>query len=111
MRADLRADCASCVGLCCVALDFAASADFAFGKPAGVRCRHLQDDHRCGIHDRLRESGMRGCTVYDCLGAGQRIARLPIPVARMYALLPVVRQLHEMIAYLDEAARRAPSGA
>ena len=34
-KLDLKADCASCFGLCCVALPFAASADFAIDKDAG----------------------------------------------------------------------------
>ena len=41
--ADLRADCARCSALCCVALPYAASADFAYDKPAGRPCRHLDD--------------------------------------------------------------------
>ena len=46
-RAHLRADCSRCAGLCCVAPPFAASADFAFDKPAGQPCRHLRADFRC----------------------------------------------------------------
>ncbi|HEY6597232.1 MAG TPA: pentapeptide repeat-containing protein, partial [Asanoa sp.] len=37
-RAELRADCTRCVGLCCVAPAFSASADFAIDKPAGRPC-------------------------------------------------------------------------
>ena len=33
---DLSGDCARCFGLCCVALPFTASADFARDKPAGT---------------------------------------------------------------------------
>ncbi len=112
-RAVLRADCSRCAGLCCVAPPFAASADFAFDKPAATPCRHLQDDFRCGIHDRLRTAGMPGCTVFDCFGAGQRITQqtfggrswreAPELAAAQFAVLPVVRQLHEMLWYLAEA--------
>ena len=38
----LRADCGSCFGLCCVALPFAASADFAVDKAAGQPCANLR---------------------------------------------------------------------
>ena len=49
-RTDPQADCADCFGLCCVALPFARSADFAVNKPAGKPCSNLQSDVRCGIH-------------------------------------------------------------
>jgi hypothetical protein len=112
-RAALRADCSRCAGLCCVAPPFSASADFAFDKPAATPCRHLRGDFRCGIHDRLPELGMPGCTVFDCFGAGQRITQetfggrswreTPEVAAAQFAVLPVVRQLHEMLWYLAEA--------
>ncbi|WNV73792.1 pentapeptide repeat-containing protein [Geodermatophilus sp. DSM 44513] len=109
-RRRLRADCASCAGLCCVAPAFAASADFAVDKPAGVACRHLQRDSRCGIHGELRERGFPGCTVFDCFGAGQQ-KDPPPPTARTLAAGPcgrpaafgVQRLLHELLWYLAEA--------
>jgi uncharacterized protein YjbI with pentapeptide repeats len=114
---DLRADCANCFGLCCVALPFARSADFAFTKAAGEPCGNLQEDFRCGIHEGLRESGFKGCTVYDCFGAGQKVAQAtydgtswrdaPETAGEMYAVFPVVRQLHEMLWYLGEGLQRA----
>src|ERR1700712_5136503 len=75
MRADLRADCSRCVALCCVAPAFAASADFAIDKPAGRPCPNLDAAFGCSIHRRLRPSGFPGCVVFDCLGAGQRVAQ------------------------------------
>ncbi|HEU4546906.1 MAG TPA: pentapeptide repeat-containing protein, partial [Microlunatus sp.] len=72
--ADLRADCGRCSALCCVALPYAASADFAYDKPAGRPCRHL-DDVSCSIHAQLPERGFPGCTVFDCLGAGQQVTQ------------------------------------
>ena len=72
--ADLRADCARCSALCCVALPYAASADFAYDKPAGRPCRHL-DGHACSIHAELPQRGFPGCTVFDCLGAGQQVTQ------------------------------------
>jgi hypothetical protein len=113
-RAHLRADCSRCAGLCCVAPAFAASADFAIDKPAGTPCRHLRDDFRCGIHDRLRETGFPGCTVFDCFGAGQQVTQTtfggrswresPELAGAQFAVLPVMRQLHEVLWYLTEAA-------
>src|SRR4051794_4071425 len=64
--ADLRADCTNCFALCCTALRFDASADFAFDKPAGTPCRHLTTELRCGVHADLRARGFNGCAVYDC---------------------------------------------
>jgi hypothetical protein len=118
-RAHLRADCSRCAGLCCVAPAFAASADFAIDKPAGVACPNLGDDFRCGIHAQLRDRGFPGCTVFDCFGAGQRITQetfggrawreSPEIAAAQFAVLPVLRQLHETLWYLAEAEHRAPA--
>ncbi|MFL4952322.1 pentapeptide repeat-containing protein [Streptomyces sp. MMS24-I31] len=113
-RPGLRGDCARCFGLCCVALPFSASADFALDKPAGKPCPNLRDDHRCGIHARLREQGFSGCTVYDCFGAGQKVSQVTFGgqdwrtgsgerARRMFEVFPVVRQLHELLWYLTEA--------
>ncbi|AOR36874.1 oxetanocin A resistance protein [Streptomyces fodineus] len=111
---DLRGDCARCFGLCCVALPFAASADFALNKPAGKPCPNLGGDHRCGIHADLRKKGFTGCTVYDCFGAGQKVSQVTFGgqdwrtgpkehARRMFDVFPVVRQLHELLWYLTEA--------
>ena len=42
-RVSLVPDCGSCFGLCCVALPFAASADFPVDKPAGQPCGNLRE--------------------------------------------------------------------
>jgi hypothetical protein len=112
-RDRLRADCSRCAGLCCVAPAFAASADFAIDKPAGVPCPHLREDFRCGIHARLRDRGFPGCEVFDCFGAGQQLTQVtfggrswreaPELAAAQFAVLPVMRQLHEMLWHLTEA--------
>ncbi len=107
-RTDLRADCGSCFGLCCVALTFSKSADFAIDKPAGEACPNLSTDFRCTIHSALRAKGFPGCTVYDCFGAGQEISRRAgeswrdQPGQEMFAALPILRQLHELLWYLTE---------
>jgi uncharacterized protein YjbI with pentapeptide repeats len=113
-RVNLLADCAQCFGLCCVALPFAASADFAFDKAAGQPCPNLQTDFRCGIHNSLRQNGFPGCTVYDCFGAGQHVAqgtfggqdwrRAPDSAEQMFAVFPVMRGLHELLWYFAQAA-------
>ncbi|MDQ0994477.1 pentapeptide repeat-containing protein [Streptomyces sp. V3I7] len=111
---DLRGDCSRCFGLCCVALPFAASADFAFDKSAGKPCVNLRGDHRCGIHAELRPKGFTGCTVYDCFGAGQKVSQITFggrdwrtgskaDARRMFEVFPVVRQLHELLRYMAEA--------
>ena len=109
----LRADCANCFGLCCVALTFQVSADFAIDKDVGEPCPNLQQDFRCGIHQKLRKEGFQGCTVYDCFGAGQKVSQLtfngrdwreaPETAQRMFEALPIMRQLHELLWYLTEA--------
>ncbi|SMC40897.1 hypothetical protein [Primorskyibacter flagellatus] len=72
---DFRADCANCVGLCCVAFAFDSSDDFAIDKPADVPCPNLRDDYLCSIHESLEEEGFGGCARYDCLGAGQLVTQ------------------------------------
>ncbi|MGW2545833.1 pentapeptide repeat-containing protein, partial [Kitasatospora sp. NPDC001574] len=116
---NLVSDCGSCFGLCCVALPFAAGSDFAVNKSAGSPCRNLQTDFTCGIHERLRDTGFPGCTVYDCFGAGQHVSQVtfggrswreePESGARMFEVFPVVRQLHELLRYLTEALTFAPA--
>ncbi|GAA3350603.1 pentapeptide repeat-containing protein [Amorphoplanes nipponensis] len=109
----LRADCGRCAGLCCVAPAFARSSDFAIDKPAGRPCPNLAEDFRCGIHDRLPERGFPGCVVFDCFGAGQQVTQVtfggrdwrgtPGIAGPMFAVLPVMRQLHELLWYVTEA--------
>jgi len=115
LGAGLRADCERCVGLCCVAPAFSASADFAIDKDAGQPCPNLQADFRCGIHTHLRQQGFPGCTVYDCFGAGQKVTqvtfggqdwrRTPGIAGQMFAVFGIVRQLHELLWYVSEALR------
>jgi hypothetical protein len=116
-RADLRADCGSCAGLCCVVPAFTASSDFAIDKPSGVACPHLAtDDFGCTIHADLRDRGFPGCTVYDCFGAGQRVVQehfggrtwrtSPEIRDEQFATFETVERLHELLWYLLEAAER-----
>jgi len=121
LRERLRADCARCFGLCCVAPAFHVSADFAIDKPAGRPCPHLGNDFGCRIHAELRPRGFPGCTVFDCFGAGQQVAQVtfagqdwrarPETAGQMYAVFAVMRSLHELLWYLSEAATLPPAAA
>lgn len=112
-RSSLSADCENCFGLCCVALPYAKSADFAFDKDGGTPCRNLQSDYRCSIHKDLRSQSFKGCTVYECFGAGQKVSQVtykgndwrdnPTLSKKMFDVFPIMQQLHEMLYYLNEA--------
>jgi len=118
-RLSLRADCESCFGLCCVALPFSASADFAIDKEAGRACPNLQSDFRCAIYRHLRQQGFSGCTVYDCFGAGQKVSQVTFggqdwrqdarTAKQMFDVFPIMRQLHELLWYLTEALALQPA--
>ncbi len=113
---ELRADCTQCHALCCVALVFLDSADFPFAKDAGEPCPKLGRDDRCTIHAELRPQGFAGCAAYDCFGAGQRVSQMtfggrhwrssPELAGSMFAVLPAMRQLHELLWYLADARAR-----
>jgi len=109
----LRADCARCAALCCVAPGFSASADFAIDKAPGQPCPHLDAGFRCSIHDQLRPRGFPGCASYDCFGAGQHVIQgtfggrdwrqAPALADEMFAAFAVMRPLHELLWYLTQA--------
>lgn len=113
----LRADCTRCSGLCCVALSFDRSPDFAFDKPAGIPCRHLSKSHRCGIHAELDARGLSGCRRYDCLGAGQRVTQevfpgrswrdSPAAARAIFTAFRILRDVHGLLALLEAAAHLA----
>lgn len=110
----LVADCAQCVGLCCVAPAFDRSAEFAIDKPAGVACPNLTKTHACAIHASLAEHGFGGCVRFDCLGAGQRVTAMFAPstwrdgedvAAFMFDAFRAMRRVHDLILLLREAGR------
>jgi hypothetical protein len=96
-----------------VALAFAKSADFPFNKPAGEPCVNLDEGDACRVHTELRPRGFKGCTVFDCFGAGQKVSQQTFagrswrddPQTRdaMFSTFPIVRRLHELLWYLDQA--------
>lgn len=113
IRESLTADCSNCFGLCCTALNIIASSDFPINKPAGTPCKNLQHDYNCQIHSQLRDKGFKGCTVFDCLGAGQVVSQVtfkgkswkenPAIGKKMFKVFPIMEQIHEMITYVAEA--------
>lgn len=115
--ASLRADCARCAALCCVAFRFERSAQFAIDKAAGVPCPRLDACGACTIHARRAEEGFGGCAPYDCLGAGQRVVQATFGGARwlddpalltpMLRAFEVMRRLHELLALLATARQAA----
>jgi uncharacterized protein YjbI with pentapeptide repeats len=110
---DLKVNCEKCFGLCCVALYFSASEGFPTNKEAGKPCINLQSDFTCSVHKNLRNKGLKGCTAYDCFGAGQKIAQVtfggnhwghsPETAKQMFEAFLIMRQLHEMLWYLTQA--------
>lgn len=108
-RLDLVADCGSCAAVCCIALPFDASEEFAIDKAAGVACRHLRPDCRCAIHDRLVADGFGGCAIYDCYGAGPRATRAFAEGRRRNDSFLALRVVHELLWLLTEAQKFCPS--
>ncbi|NMO97999.1 pentapeptide repeat-containing protein [Paenibacillus lemnae] len=118
-RNRLKADCEQCFGLCCTALPFSSSSDFAMDKPAGQPCSNLNDHFKCGIHSRLRQSGFKGCTVYDCFGAGQQVSQITfkgvdwredaLKASLMFHVFPMMWQLHELLWYVTQAREMCSS--
>src|SRR5690606_23762562 len=69
-----------------------------------------------GIHEDLRRSGFKGCTVFDCYGSGQKVVQVTFQgqdwrsdaatAKEMFAVFPVMTQLHEMMWYLTDAMQQ-----
>ncbi len=94
-----------------MALPFTRSADFPVHKAAGTPCPHLAGDFRCSIHTELEARGYVGCGVFDCFGAGQRVAaafagrdwrQRPDAAPAQFAMFDVVRKLHELAWHLAD---------
>jgi hypothetical protein len=113
----LRADCARCAALCCVAHAFDRSDSFGLDKPAGEPCPHLDDACRCRIYALRAVRGFAGCVAYDCFGAGQRVTQAlfagrswrdePALTAPMAEAFRVLRRVHELLALLATADKAA----
>lgn len=119
MGENLQSDCRKCFGLCCAALYFSASEGFPLDKGAGMPCLNLQTDFRCLVHRNLRQLGFKGCTVFECFGAGQKVSQYsfgghswqesPESADKMFAVFQIMRQLHELLWYLTEAMNLKPA--
>lgn len=113
LNKELKINCEKCFGLCCVALYFSASEGFPTNKDAGIPCINLQPNFTCLVHKNLRNKGLKGCIAYDCFGAGQKVAqvtygghdwrKVPETSKQMFEAFLLMRQLHEMLWYLEEA--------
>ena len=94
---------------------FDRSDEFALDKPACVACPNLDADDICTIHNRLEKAGFRGCVLYDCLGAGQKVVQElyagrswraePDLLPEMWDALVALRRVHELILLLATAAK------
>ena len=94
---------------------FDRSEEFALDKPACAPCPKLDADDCCSIHYRLEKAGFRGCVIYDCLGAGQRVVQElyagrswradPDLLPEMWTALTALRGVHELILLLATAAK------
>lgn len=110
---DLKIDCSKCFGFCCVALYFSTMDGFPEDKKAGQPCINLNENFTCKIHKDLRNKGLKGCTHYDCFGAGQKVAKQTYEniswkessskSKEMYDVFLIMRNLHEMIWYLKDS--------
>lgn len=115
---NLRGECKDCFGLCCTALYFSKTDGFPQNKDAGKPCINLENNFKCKVHNNLIKKGLKGCTSYDCFGAGQRIAQItykgtdwrsnPEKSQEMFDAFLVMVQVHEMLWYLAEALRIKP---
>ncbi|WP_066703846.1 hypothetical protein [Celeribacter ethanolicus] len=110
---DLTSDCSRCAALCCVGLTLDKGDLFSFDKPAGTPCPNLSS-HLCSCHDQLETIGNRGCVLYDCAGAGQRVTQMrfngeswrddPTLLPAMLRDFDRLKPLHERMKQLVEAA-------
>ncbi|SFI60792.1 hypothetical protein [Celeribacter neptunius] len=112
----LTSDCAQCAALCCVGLTLDKGDLFSFDKPAGTPCPNLSG-HLCACHSQLEEIGNRGCVLYDCAGAGQRVVQMrfngeswrddPTLLPAMLRDFEQMKPLHERMKQLTEAGALA----
>lgn len=77
---------------------------------------NLATDDRCQIHADLRETGWRGCTIFECFGAGQQVSQATyagvswrdpsVNRGEMAAVFSAMRIIHEMLFHLEDALAR-----
>lgn len=113
LTSKLKIDCASCSGLCCVALYCMKTDGFPEDKEAGIPCKNLMPNFHCATHGKLAKDKMRGCMAYDCFGAGQMVTQICYPdqnwrtspnrANEIFQVFLTIFQLHQMLWYLIEA--------
>lgn len=113
LEKELSCDCGKCFGLCCVALFFSATDGFPTDKEAGKPCINLSNEFKCKVHGELSGKGLKGCTAFECIGAGQKVSQITFGgmdwkkdsknAQKMFDTFIVMRQLHEMLWYLNQA--------
>lgn len=104
---DMNADCSRCAGLCCAAFAFEKSDMFAIDKDVDAACPNLKPDFSCQIHAERIEQGFKGCTLFDCHGAGQRVTQEifggrtwrddPAIAAPMFELFRKMLKIHDYL--------------
>ncbi|WP_206239295.1 hypothetical protein [Novosphingobium terrae] len=109
----LLPDCTHCAALCCMALAFDRSSQFAIDKEAGQACPNLHADGGCTIHARRADLGFHGCISFDCLGAGQRATALfagrdwrsdPSLIEPISGAFSALLRVHKYLSMLDLVA-------
>lgn len=85
-------------------------------KAGGTPCVNLDTKDRCKVHADLRETGWRGCTIFECFGAGQHVSQVTyggrswrdpsVNRGEMAAVFSAMRLIHEMLFHLDDALAR-----
>ena len=112
---DMTSDCANCAALCCIALAFDEGEDFAMDKPAGLPCPNLDAALGCQHYGHLEAEGFRGCVIYECHGAGQRVTQEvfggqtwrenPAITGPMLEAFATMRRIHDGIELLTVSER------
>ena len=106
-KAELLADCDSCLGLCCIAHYFSIGEEYSIDKEQYVPCPNLDINYRCSIHKKLDDEGMSGCSSFNCWGAGQRACRrvttkpnwqaFPDSAQNLFEIYFKLREIHKLI--------------
>jgi uncharacterized protein YjbI with pentapeptide repeats len=86
---------------------------FPIEKDAGQPCCNLQLDFHCCVYKNLQKQGLKGCIIFDCFGAGQKVSQIsfsgqdwqkhPEIAKKMFEVFLIMRQLHELLWYQTEA--------
>lgn len=80
---------------------------------------NLEEDYKCRIHESLTQKGMKGCTTYDCFGAGQKVTAqiysgetwrtLTGRTEEIFDIYLTVFRMQQMLWFLTEAGTILPA--